>query len=178
MHKDGGNCTCSQPSLALFGLDKLVFLKMCLQRELSLLPTHNNLQVCLPTYPIVVECTVLGNILYLLNTDYISKRQPRTRDNFIQIYITSTMDATCNTSLNISSKSCWWSQLMKFHNLSWGTKTTPHLPRQFPVQAYIGIWPCPLSLFLPLSLTLFRHKNYTGIRWSLKTCNDRAPSYF
>ncbi|KAF4080427.1 hypothetical protein AMELA_G00171250 [Ameiurus melas] len=42
MHKDGVNDICSQPSLGLFGPDKLVCLKMFLQSDLSLLPTHTS----------------------------------------------------------------------------------------------------------------------------------------
>ncbi len=108
MHKDGGNSTCSHPNIVLFGLDKLVCLKMCLQSELSLRLTHNSvLSSHIHWMHSIREYFILPGHAY---TPYISKRQPRTWDNFIWIHITSVTDATL---LNITEAKAvddhnWW----------------------------------------------------------------------
>lgn len=90
--------------------------------------SHTTMQFCLPIY--TSHSGWMHSIkehldMYALIT-YLEGNQQH--EKTIQIHITAETDATCHTLFNTSS--CWWSQLMKFLNLSWGAKTTPHLPRR------------------------------------------------
>ncbi len=103
----------------------------CASRVSWVYVTHPTTQFCLPTYishsgwmHSIREQFILPGNAY---TTYISKRQLKTRDNFDNMN-SCHISNWCHLSYfakHHRSKSCW-SQLMKFHNLSWGTKTTPH----------------------------------------------------